>query len=195
MFWGGHTRSFFFSLSCLLFVLVHCSSFRPVRCGMHFVLPLPPSCPLLFYLFGARTPAPTPTHAICHHSLHPFSHSFCTLVARHLCVSPSVDTVGNAAANSPLAFLPTVSGFLLCLSFSSRLGLFPFFFWRRPSVWVLALCMHGMLCYLFFMSWTLCFLRRPRVSVSYCLLGGTRYLLVGVRTLFFLQRPRVSVFA
>ena len=32
------------------------------------------------------------------------SHSFCTLVARYLCVSPRVDTVGNAAAISPLAF-------------------------------------------------------------------------------------------
>ena len=69
------------------------------------------------------------------------------------------------------------------------------FFWRRPSLGVLALCIHGMLCYLFFESWTLCFLRRPRVSVSYCLLGGTRYLLVGVRTLCFSGRPRGSVFS
>ena len=128
MFWGGHTRSFFFSLSCLLFVLVHCSSFRPVPCRMHFVLPLPTSCPLVFCFFGARTQAPTPTHAVCHHSPPPSSHSFCTLAAPHFCVSPRVDTVKNAAANSPLAFLPTVSGYLLCLSFSSRLGLFAFFF-------------------------------------------------------------------
>ena len=35
------------------------------------------------------------------------SHSFCTLAARYLCVSPRIDTVGNAAANSPLAFRPT----------------------------------------------------------------------------------------
>ena len=108
------------------FVLVHCSSVCPVPCRMNFVLPLPTSSPLLFCLFGARTQAPTPTHAICHHSHLPFLHSFCTLAARLLCVSSRVDTVGDAAANSPLAFLPTMSGFLLCLSFSSRLGLVAF---------------------------------------------------------------------
>ena len=191
MFWGGHTRSFFFSLSCLLFVLVHCSSFRPVPCRMHSSLAFAYllSSPLLF-VWGT-TQAPTPTHAICHHSLRPFKPSFCTLAARHLCVSPRVDTVGNAAANSPLAFLPTVSGrvVLFLPALASLL------FWRRPSLGVLALCIHGMLCYLFFMSWTLCFLRRPRVSVSYCLLGGTRYLLVSVRTLCFSRRPRVSIFS
>ena len=32
------------------------------------------------------------------------SHSFCTLTARYLCVSPRVDTLGNAAAILPLAF-------------------------------------------------------------------------------------------
>ena len=161
---SGHTRSFIFFLSDLLFVLVLCSSSRPVPCRMHFVLPLPTSCPLLFCLFGARTQAPTPTHAVCHHSHLSFNHSFCTLAARYLCVTPSVDTVGNAAANSPLAFQPTVSGILWCLSPSSRLGLFAF--WRRPRLGVPALCIRDMLCYLFFMSWTRCFLRRPRVSVS-----------------------------
>ena len=94
------------------FVPVHCSSFCPVPCRLHFGLPLPTSCPLLFCLFRARTQAPTTTHAVCHHSLHPFIHLFCTLAARLLCVSPRGDTVWNAAANSPLAFLPTVSGFL-----------------------------------------------------------------------------------
>ena len=175
------------------FVLVHCSSVRPVPCCIHFVLPLPTSCPLLFCFFGARTQAPTPTHAICHHSHLPFNHSFCTLAARLLCVSSCADTAGDAAAISPLASLPTVSGFLLILLLRPILASLLFFFWRRPSLGVLALCIHGMLCYLFFMSWTLWFLRRPRVSVSYCLLGGTRYLLFGVRTLCFLRRPRVSV--
>ena len=193
MFWGGYTRSFFFFLSCLLFVLVHCSSFRPVPCRMHFALPLPTSCPPLFCLFGACTQVPTPTHAVCHHSPHPFIHSFCTLAARHFCVSTRVDTVWNAAATSPLAFLPTVSGFLYCPSFLSSLGLFAF--WCRPSSGVLALCIRGTLCYLFFMSWTLSFLRRPRIIVSYCLLGGTRYLLVGAWTYCLMRRPRVSAFA
>ena len=195
MFWGVHTRSFFFSLSCLLFVLVHCSSFRPVPCRMHFELPLPTSCPLLFCLFGARTQAPTPTHAICHHSHLPCFYSFCTLAARlfFLCVSTCRhrgERRGELATCIPAygVRLPIVSFFFfrswpLC------------FFWRRPSLGVLASCIHGMLCYLFIRSWTLCFLRRPRVSVSYCLLGGTRYLLVGVRTLCFSRRPRVSVFA
>ena len=162
--WGGHTRSFIFLLSCLLFVLVLCSSSRPVPCRMHLALPLPTFCPLLLCLFGARTQAPTPTHAVCHHSHLSSNHSFCTLAARYVCVTTSVDTVGNAAANSPLAFEPTVSGILWCLSYSSRLGLFAFF--RRPRLGVLALCIRDMLCHLFFMSWTRCFLRRPRVSVS-----------------------------
>ena len=123
---GGHTRSFIFFLSCLLFVLVLCSSSRPFPCRMHFVLPLPTSCPLLFCLFGARTQAPTPTHAVCHHSHLSFNQSFCTLAARYLCVTPRVDTVGNAAANSPLAFQPMVSSIPWCLTYSSRLGLFVF---------------------------------------------------------------------
>ena len=173
------------------FVHVQCSSVRPFPCHMHFVLPLPTSCPLLFCLFGARTQAPTPTHAICHHSHLAFNHSFCTLAARLFCVSSRVDIVGDAAAISPLASLPTVSGFLLVLLLRPVLASLLFFF--RPSLGVLALCIHGMLCYLFFMSWTLCFLQRPRVSESYCLLGGTRYLLYGARTLCFWRRPRVSV--
>ena len=52
-----------------------------------------------------------------------------------------------------------------------------------------------MTCYLSFMSWTLCFLRRPRVSVSYCMHGGLCYLLVGLCTLYILRRPRVGVLA
>ena len=126
MFWGEHTRSLVFFLSCLLFVLVLCSSSRPVPCRMHFALPLPTSCPLLFCLFGARTQAPTPTHAVCHHSHLSFNQSFWTLAARYLCVTPRVDTLGNAAANWPLAFQPKVSGILWCLTYSSRLGLFVF---------------------------------------------------------------------
>ena len=125
-FWGADTRSFIFFLSCLLFVLVLCSSSHPVPCRMHFVLPLPTSCPLLFCLFGAHTQAPTPTHAVCNHSHLPFNQSFCTLAARYLCVTPRVDTVGNAVANSPLAFQPKVSGILWCLTYSCRLALFVF---------------------------------------------------------------------
>ena len=40
--------------------------------------------------------------------------------------------------------------------------------------------------YLFFPSWPLCFWRRPRVSVSYCMHGGVCYLLVGLCTLCIL---------
>ena len=142
MFWGGHSHSFFFSLSCLLF----CSrawflfSSRPLSHALCAAFAYLLSSPLLF-VWGTHTSSYA---YAC--SLPPFSspiHSF----VLHSCRTPCVDTMWNAAANSPLAFLPTVSGFLECLSFSSRLGLFAFF-WRRPSLGVLALCIHGMLCYL-----------------------------------------------
>ena len=48
--------------------------------------------------------------------------------------------------------------------------------------------------YLFLPSWTLCFWRRPRVTVSYCMHGGVCYLLVGLCTLCILRRRRVGVF-
>ena len=58
------------------------------------------------------------------HSIIPF----CTLAARLFCVSSRVDTVGDAAAISPLASLPTVSGFLLILLLRPVLASLLFFF-------------------------------------------------------------------
>ena len=137
-------------------------------------------------------------------SSRPLSHALCVAFA-YLLSSPLLFVWGTHTGSYSYAcnLPPFSSSILTFLSHSCRT---PFMcvttcrhrgalFWRQPSLGVLALCIHGMLCYLFFMSWTLCFLRRPRVSVSYCLLGGTRYLLVGVRTLCFSRRPRVSVFS
>ena len=122
---GTHVHSSSFFPACSLFscfVPLHVPSF--VACTL-CCLCLPRVLSSSVCL-RARTQAATPTHAVCHHSHLSFNQSFCTLAARYLCVTPRVDTVGNAAANSPLAFQPKVSGILSCLTYSSRLGLFVF---------------------------------------------------------------------
>ena len=193
MFWGGHTRSLFFSLSCLCSRALFLRSSRPLSHALCVAFAYLLSSPLLF-VWGTHTSSYS---YAC--TLPPFSSSIQSFVL-HSCRTPFICVFtcrhrggrrGELATCIPTygVRFPIVSFFFVppwprC-----------FFFWRRPSFGVLALCIHGMLCYLFFMSWTLFFLRRPRVSVSYCLLGGTRYLLIGVRTLCFLRRPRVSVFA
>ena len=50
-----------------------------------------------------------------------------------------------------------------------------------------------MSCYLFFMSWTPCFFRRPRVSVCCSCTHVTCYSFVVFRTLCFWRRPRACV--
>ena len=50
-----------------------------------------------------------------------------------------------------------------------------------------------MSCYVFFMSWTPCFLQRPRVSVCCSCTHVTCYLFVVFRTLCFWRRPRACV--
>ena len=81
--------------------------------------------PLLF-VWGTHT-----SSCSCACNLPPSSSdSFCSLAARYLCVSPRVDTVGNATANSPLAFrrrctpLGFLCAFMSYAIWSLRCGLF-----------------------------------------------------------------------
>ena len=191
MSWGGHTRSLFSSLSCLCSRALFLRSSLPLTHALCVVFAYLLSSPLLF-VWGTHTSSYS---YAC--NLPPFSSSIQSFVLHScrtsfLCVFSCIHRGGR---RGDLATCIPAYGvrFPIDPSSSSRLGLVAFVFFRRPSLGVLAVCIHGMLCYLFFMSWTLCFLRRPRVSVSYCLLGSTRYLLYGARTLCFLRRPRVSV--
>ena len=96
MFWGGHTHTFTFFLSCILIVLLLCTlphhlslcpvlspcspflslvacpfcCFGALLVSSPLCLPFAP-CPLCTHartvcLLGARTQAPLPTHALCH---------------------------------------------------------------------------------------------------------------------------------
>ena len=192
MFWGGQTRSFFFSLSCLCSPALFLRSSRPLSHAVCVAFAYLLSSPLSF-VWGTHTSSYS---YAC--NLPPFSPSIQSFVL-HSCRTPFMCVFTCRHRGRRRGELAT------CIrAYGVRFPIVSFFFvpsWprcffllRRPCLGVLALCIHGMLCYLFFMSWTPCFLRRPRVSVSYCLLGGTRYLLIGVRSLCFFATPKSKCF-
>ena len=194
MFWGGHTRSFLFSLSCLCSRALFLRSSRPVSHALCVPFPYLLSSALLF-VWGTHTSSYS---YAC--NLPPFSPSFQSFVFRS-CRTPFMGVFtcrhrggrcGDLAPCIPAydVRIPFVSFFFVP---SWPRCLFFVFFWRRPSLGVLTLCIHCMLCYLFFMSWTLCFLRRPRVSFLFLNAFPSCYFRPLSWTLCFLRRPRVSV--
>ena len=194
MFWGGRTRSFFFSLSCICSRALFLRSSRPLSHALCVACAYLLSSPLLF-VWGTHTSS----HSYAC-NLPPFSSSIPSFVV-HSCCTPFMCVCTRRHRRGRRGKLAT------CIpAYDVRFPIVSFFFvpsWPRCGffsgvVLALACLLYAfMACYA---TYSLChglfvFLRRPRVSVSYCLLGGTRYLLIGVRTLCFLRRPRVSVCA
>ena len=166
MFWGGHTRSFFFSLSCLCSRAMFFRSSLPLSHALCVAFAYLLTSPLLF-VWGTHTSSYS---YAC--NLPPFSSCIPSFVL-HSCRTPFLCVFSCRHRGGRCGDLATCIPaygvrFPIVSPSSSRLGLVVFFF--RPSLGVLALCIHGMLCYLCFMSWTLCFLRRPRVSVVFLML-------------------------